>query len=111
MIRDKARTLDYFQEYIENKIKRKQKYIDRILKLPNPEEGFLNSSITLDLFSREIFLAKYSSGERVESLLNDYKESLKWFQGTYNSKSYVVQMIWMLSIGILLDIDLSLIHI
>ncbi len=104
MIRDRIKDEQYFKDYVSNKIRRKEKYIERILNLPNPEEGFENSSVTLDLFTRQILIGKYSLGIEVKELLNDYENSIELFKKTYNSNSFYVQLIWMLSMGIMLDV-------
>ena len=105
MIRDTFKDKIYFEKYIENQQERKKKYIDRINSLPNPEEGFYKSSTTLDLFSRNVFIAKYSAGYPIKDMYDDYIEMLKWFETTYSSISTYVQLVWMLSIGILLEVE------
>ncbi|WP_241775129.1 PoNe immunity protein domain-containing protein [Chryseobacterium sp. ERMR1:04] len=50
-------------------------------------------------------MAKYSEGYEVSQLRHDYVKSIKLFELTYNSTSFYVQMLWMISIGIMLDIE------
>ncbi|ATA92410.1 hypothetical protein CGC56_09720 [Capnocytophaga canimorsus] len=105
MLRDKLKDEKYFKEYILLTEKRKSNYIQRIKELENPEQGYINSAITLDLFGRNLFLAKYSCGYSIDELKTEFTEVLKWFFIAYNSESFYVQMVWMLSIGTMLDID------
>ncbi|WDF54384.1 PoNi-like cognate immunity protein [Mucilaginibacter sp. KACC 22063] len=107
IIRDKIKDEAYFNNYVGSTTDRKRNYITRIEGLDDPKQGFINSSTTLDLFSRNILIAKYSQGEDIEKLIGDFKESVKWFELTYNSTAFYVQMLWMLSIGILLKIEQS----
>lgn len=102
-MRDKIKNEEYFEKYIANTIERKRVYIERIRALDNPEQGFINSRVTLDLFSRNILIGKYSAGEKVNDILPDYEEALKWFLSAYNSTSYYVQLLCMLSIGIMIQ--------
>lgn len=105
MNRDKLKDEEYFSGYIQNSTKRKANYIERIETLDDPQQGYINSGITLDLFTRNLLLAKYSSGYAVKELIEDYKESIKWFEFAYNSTSFYVQILWMISLGIMLDIE------
>lgn len=101
MTRDKHKNNEYFQTYIQNTIERKKKYIEKINALDNPEQGFFNSRVTLDLFSRNILIAKYSAGERINDILFDFEESLRYFSLAYNSTSFYVQLLWTTSIAIM----------
>ncbi|AZA98532.1 DUF1911 domain-containing protein [Chryseobacterium joostei] len=105
MIRDKIKDSNYFEKYIQQTIDRKSKYIGKIESLENPQQGYVNSAVTLDLFTRNILISKYSNGDSIENIAIDYQESLKWFELVYNSRSFYVQLLWMISIGILLDIN------
>jgi hypothetical protein len=107
MLRDKIKDEGYFRSYIRSTIDRKRNYIKRIQSLDDPRQGFINSGTTLDLFSRNIFISKYSQGEDIEKLVDDYEECVKWFELTYNPTTFYVQMLWMLSIGILLKVEQS----
>jgi hypothetical protein len=103
MIRDKVKDEKYFELYLQNIINRKKAYIEKINLLNDPNQGFINSSITLDLFSRNILIAKYSAGEDIEKLLPDYEETIKWLILAYTSTAYYVQLLWTISIGIMID--------
>jgi hypothetical protein len=105
MVRDTIKNEEYFIAYIQNTLKRKNAYIAKINTLENPKQGFINSSVTLDLFSRNILIAKYSLGENISNLLPDYEESIKWFLIAYNSTAFYVQLLWTLSIGIMINKD------
>jgi len=58
MVRDKIKDSDYFEKYIKQTIERKDKYISKIESLENPQQGYINSAITLDLFTRNIVMSK-----------------------------------------------------
>lgn len=105
MLRDHLKDQEYFDAYIRSTAERKSSYIKRIEGLDDPEQGFKNSSATLDLFSRNLLISKYSAGEAIYNLKEDFPESLKWFELAYNSTSGYVQLLWMLSIGIMLEVD------
>jgi len=93
MVRDAIKDSSYFEMYIQNTLIRKNKSIHKIENLENPQQGYINSAVTLDLFIRNLLIAEYSNRDSIEEIAKEYQESLNWFQLAYNSKSFYVQLL------------------
>ncbi|MDR0574164.1 MAG: DUF1910 domain-containing protein [Tannerella sp.] len=116
-IRDKLNTLDNYKslidlkrEFIEsdkNEIKLLQDSEakrEQLYNLPNDEviHNFYNSIFT---YEYQIFIAMYSMGIDIKELINPYHSTLTYMEKSWEKDSEYVQMVWMLSIGIMLNIE------
>lgn len=105
MIRDKRKLKEYFEQFIEEDTERMEKRLEKV------ENGFYKKErVHLayeKLFELElgILIAKYSRGDEVKSLLQNYKRlseywnricSLEWIEVGYE------EALWFISIGLLL---------
>jgi hypothetical protein len=106
-LRDKLNTKE---KYIEN-IEFDKKCIDRDL-LEYKEEGSTwdNKRIEdqfrqLVMYGMEHFIAKYSSSYNISNIIKDYKQVISFMQKGWQSEGGYVDMVWFLSIGILLEIE------
>ncbi|MBU2946297.1 PoNi-like cognate immunity protein [Zobellia uliginosa] len=104
-MRDKVKDKTYFENYIDKEKKAIDFFIENTKDKELPVAGQRTFDTTLDLKTRNILIAKYSSGAKIIDLKKDYIESVKWFAKIYNSQNFYVQLIWMLSMGVLLEID------
>lgn len=57
------------------------------------------------MYQYQMLISKYSMGMPVSNLLEDYKQCVSLMEKGWRGESGYVQMIWMLSIGIMLEID------
>ena len=57
------------------------------------------------MYQYQIMISKYSLGLPILDLVEDYKHSISFMEKGWKAESGYVQMVWMLSIGILLEIE------
>lgn len=119
MVRDKKKSKDYFDSYIEQSSKRIEKFESWILIGKTPEERIPIVKKGIGATKLRKIIAKYSSGYLPSeigsdyiSLLNDFTDY--WPEGqvlmSHNGKElkqYLEydDMLWMLSLGILFDVS------
>ena len=104
-MRDKLKDEKYFKAYISKETKSIDFFLKNTEGKELPEAGKRTLYITLDKHLRNQFFGSYSLGENIEVLTKTYNNSISKFIKTYNKDSFYVQMIWMLSIGIMLEIE------
>ncbi len=56
-------------------------------------------------YQYQILRASYSIGEDVEKVKEIYTQTIEYMQGVWREQNGYIQMVWMLSIGIMLEID------
>lgn len=104
--RDKLSSRERFLEIID----RQREYIqEELVDLAeyNSEdtEEIRETYKTLYKYSLDNLLAAYSAGESLTRIKEEYKTALPYFRYAWYSTSFYVQMVWMLSIGIMLDVE------
>ena len=57
------------------------------------------------MYSYQVLISKYSVGLEVSQLLNDYEKSISFMEKGWEAESGYVEMVWMLSIGIMLEVN------
>ena len=105
MMRDKNRTKEYFDEYIEEQIEDFKEFMELL-----DDESVLKERLpflkeTLFDYKSEIIIARYSRGDSIDEIVSDYNELLVFWKDTCNMESIqgaYEQSLWYLSIGILL---------
>lgn len=107
-MRDTVKNKDYFKRYIEYEFTRIQKFEKAVNKVIQ-ERGVTDRGVQSGLrsiqgFYFNILNALYSSGEPLENIKKFYPKVLRSMKPVWNSNSGYVEMIWMLSIGIMLNI-------
>jgi hypothetical protein len=60
---------------------------------------------TIVKYSLDNLIANYSLGETIESIKKEYLSTLNYYQHSWSQSNGYVSMIWMLSIGIMLEIE------
>lgn len=60
---------------------------------------------TICMYSYQILISKYSLGLKVSDIQNDYKKTVSFMEKGWESVSGYVEMVWMLSIGIMLNVE------
>ncbi|MEZ4907013.1 MAG: DUF1910 domain-containing protein [Saprospiraceae bacterium] len=119
MVRDKLRSNEYFDEFIEQRLKGIEKSKERI------SNGIVSKERIPTVFKRfgasklRILVAKYSGGYSLSEIKADYIILLKDFAGYWPEGQVLMNhngkklkqyldyddMLWMLSLGILLDVS------
>jgi hypothetical protein len=106
-VRDKLNTFEGYKEIIE----KREAYIQEDLEeLENEKENWAPSRLRdqyFDLFSDQISLlkAKYSIGTAPDALIDDVKFCISLMEKSWKAESGYVQLIWILSMGIMLEIE------
>ena len=115
--RDKLFTEEQYRKQLAGYSKRCKQLESSIMEIINAEKEHIqlysapNSNVaynkTVTLFGCKLnsFLTKYSVGEDMEVLKYDYNDLLETLTNHWTITGMYVQMLWMLSIGIMLDTD------
>jgi len=107
-MRDKVKNVDYFKRYLEYEYARIEKF-EKAVKKVIQERGETDRGVQSGLRSIEGFYfnalnALYSSGASLSSLKELFPKVLYSMKPVWNSNRGYVEMIWMVSIGIMLEI-------
>ncbi|WP_172916107.1 PoNi-like cognate immunity protein [Capnocytophaga canimorsus] len=117
IIRDNFNTIERYQELIRKKksyiLEDKQEIADLltdeakgIQKYPKANLEVISSiKDTILKNSYDILLCSYSMGDKLENVKEQYLATLESMQGVWRQSNGYVQMVWMLSIGTMLDAD------
>ncbi|WMY92293.1 PoNi-like cognate immunity protein [Snodgrassella communis] len=106
-LRDKLNTRQKYQENIEfdeNCITRDLKEYNEYGSSWNSEKIMKHFSILL-MRNRQILISKYSIGQPIPNLIEDYKRSVSFMEKGWKAISGYIDMVWMLSIGIMLEAE------
>lgn len=108
MVRDYLRDETYFKKYLESENDSIDEFKD-LLKVVIAErgiedEGVQNGFISLNTYHFNKLNAMYSGGEPLENIRDFIPEVIDSMENAWNGGHYV-QMLWLLSIGIMLEID------
>lgn len=104
MVRDLLKDKNYFNEYIAEEEQRINKFELKLRNNEVREDRVLNVKKKVYDLKFQILIAKFSMGKPVKSLIGDYSlivGDMKelWDPGRYED------MLWMLSIGVMLEIE------
>jgi len=104
-MRDKIKTIDYFDRYIEEEL-------DDIRFYEESLDSGKTKMERVDAVKKQIFLKKYSivmamysKGDSVESVREEFLELLHGEIVISDLNNRYVQFLWLLSLGILLNVD------
>lgn len=103
-MRDKIKDKEYYKEYIAEEISRINKFESKLQKNEVNIERILPVKRKIQSLRFQILIARYSMGEEIINLCNDYKQLIINLPEVWNPDLYV-DILWMLSIGIMLDIE------
>ena len=104
MVRDLLKDNNYFNEYIVEEEKRINKFEIKLRNNEVREDRVLNVKKKIYDLKFQILIANFSMGKPVESLIDDYSLIVEDMKILWDSARYE-DMLWMLSIGIMLEID------
>ncbi|MCM3087973.1 PoNi-like cognate immunity protein [Bhargavaea ginsengi] len=108
MVRDLSRNESYYKTYIEKKSVRIQK-IEEVLNTVisqrgESDEGARNGFVFLTNHYLDQLIAKYSAGYPLEEIKVHFKDVVNMMEKSWNGENYE-QMLWTLSIGVMLDVE------
>ena len=116
-VRDKLNSFEGYQEIIKSNkdyIIEKEEKINRLLesekegiqlfKLPN-SQVIKNTHDTKLQYQVDTFIALYSSGAKIEDLREEINPIISTMEKSWKKSNGYVQMVWMLSTGIMLNIE------
>lgn len=116
-LRDKLNSKEGYQEIISRNEKYISEIFDDIKKINEAEEKGIQlynrpnlDAIDYNLndllkYKYDVFIAGYSLGKDIEDLKSEYNSILSYMEKRWKKSNGFVQMVWMLSIGIMLEID------
>src|SRR5699024_2403522 len=104
-MRDKLQSNQYFLEYINQQKDRINNFQFKINQGQVPSERIPLVIEKIDSLNFQVLIAKYSWGSPVEELIPEYERLAANMPNVWNPKSGYIDMLWMVSIGIMLEID------
>ncbi|MBA3925547.1 PoNe immunity protein domain-containing protein [Listeria rustica] len=105
MIRDHIKDELYFKDYIEQQEKRIEKFQLKLDENEVAENRIFAVKEKIEALKFQILIAGYSSGERVDILESQYREIASNMSDFWDMDSSYSDVLWMVSIGIMLEID------
>ncbi|XKK30031.1 DUF1910 domain-containing protein [Bacillus sp. AC79A.1] len=108
-MRDILKNEDYFEDYLNRQNNRIEKYKELAMKVKNERPNDLGSikraygyieSICIDKFN-----CLYSMGRPMEVLRDFYPEIIEAMKKGWSGKYRYIDLLWVLSIGIMLDVS------
>ncbi len=107
MLRDKLNSKEKYSENIDFDIKcNKRDYEEYIVNKHNwDSERIMDQFSVMIMRNKQILISKYSLGLPVSELKEDYIQGISFMEKGWQAKSGYVEMVWYLSIGIMLEIE------
>lgn len=107
-MRDSVKSHDYFNKYLEYEYARIEKFelvVNKVMSERGEADRGVQSGLrSIEGFHFNVLTALYSSGAEWEDIKNFYPRVLKSMKKVWDSESGYVEMVWMISIGIMLGI-------
>lgn len=104
-MRDTIKNKPYFEEYIARQESRILKFSDKLHNGEVKEDRIFPVQKKIYNLKFSIFQAKYSKGEDLEILKEDFLKIVLEFPKYWSSVSGYIDMLWMLSIAIMFEVD------
>ncbi|WP_435315578.1 PoNe immunity protein domain-containing protein [Cellulophaga fucicola] len=104
-MRDKIKDKAYFETFLEEELDDISFYKEQLNLNNLKEDRIIPVKKQIALKKTDIFYARYSMGESVSSIKCEIKDIIKDLPQFWNSDSGYVQMVWMLSISIMLEVE------
>jgi hypothetical protein len=105
-MRDKLNSRENYLEIIERQKVYIQEELEDLAGYSADDTDAINATyITLSKYSLDNLLGTYSAGESLVIIRQEYIKTLHYFHHSWDSSSSYVQMVWMLSMGILLNVE------
>ena len=104
-LRDKIKNKQYFEEYIAQQENRILKFSDKLQKGEVREDRIFPVKTKIYDLKFSIFEAKYSKGEDLEILKEEFSKIVFNMPQYWNHVSGYTEILWMLSIAVMFEID------
>lgn len=95
----------YFTEYILEETERIRKFQNKLKSNEVREDRIYSVKRKIDAIQFELLIARYSAGEDVEKLENDFMQLLNDMPLYWKGNSGYIDMLWMMALAILFDVS------
>ena len=95
----------YFREYILEETGRIKNFQNKLENNEVREDRIYSVKRKIDAIQFELLIARYSSGEDIEKLENDFMQLLNDMPLYWNGNSGYIDMLWMMALAILFDVS------
>ena len=95
----------YFAEYILEETERIRKFQNKLKNNEVREDRIYSVKRKIDAIQFELLIARYSAGEDIEKLENDFMQLLNDMPLYWNGNSSYIDMLWMMALAILFDVS------
>ncbi|MGG5207406.1 PoNe immunity protein domain-containing protein [Chryseobacterium sp. MIQD13] len=104
--RDTLNSQENYQEIIERQKEYILEELEDLKGYSYDDQDKINDTYeTIVKYSLDNLIARYSVGEPIESIKKEYLSTLHYYQYSWSQSNGYVSMVWMLSIGIMLEIE------
>lgn len=103
-MRDRLKDNQYFVEFLEEENARIEKFQEKLKNNEVAESRILPIKQKISSIKFGVWIARYSLGENIDILKNEYVQMLSEISRDYSAELYN-DILWIVSIGILLDIE------
>lgn len=107
-MRDKIKDANYFEKFISFEKERIEKWDNRVAKVISErgeDESVKKVRASQVRYSYNLLIAEYSSGVPVDEIQESYKKTVGYMVSGWEAEGGYVQIVWILSIGIMLEIN------
>lgn len=107
MIRDSIKSLTYYEEYLEyeyNRIEKFENAIKEVIAVRGEDEAVQATYSSVQSFYFNVIAALYSSGALLDEIRNFFPKVINIMKKAWDPNDGYVEMLWMISIGIMLDV-------
>ena len=104
-MRDTVMNEKYFREYILEETGRIKNFQNKLENNEVREDRIYSVKRKIDAIQFELLIARYSSGEDIEKLENDFMQLLNDMPLYWNGNSGYIDMLWMMALAILFDVS------
>ena len=104
-MRDTVMNEKYFREYILEETGRIKNFQNKLENNEVREDRIYSVKRKIDAIQFELLIARYSSGEDIEKLENDFIQLLNDMPLYWNGNSGYIDMLWMMALAILFDVS------
>ena len=104
-MRDTVMNEKYFREYILEETGRIKNFQNKLENNEVREDRIYSVKRKIDAIQFELLIARYSSGEDIEKLENDFIQLLNDMPLYWNGNSSYIDMLWMMALAILFDVS------
>lgn len=104
-MRDTIMTEQYFNDFIAEETARIQRFSTKLASGEIRADRIYSVERRVHSLKFGVFIANYSLGTELEKLKKDFEEILKDFPHFWTQTSSYINMVWVMSIAIMLEVD------